>query len=647
MAPISKLLSQQYAVRFAYEPLESPSSEIRLLELYPGTFNEVVQCRLSTSSLTCLPSYEPLSYFWGSQTHLEEVFIDGGSFLVTQNLAAALRRLRHPEICRILWVDAICINQKDASEKGSQIPLMADIYKRGMQTIVWLGDQDRNTADAFAMLETMARYCDSVSEEQVVKLNPDKWWVLKKAMKKKHPTEITVSDFEKPIASPRYWFRLPFVKLAERARRSVFERPWFKRVWVVQEIALSERAMVLCGQYSVSWDTLEKAYKVSQYWDQWEHGQQLQSLIQMRKRVQSGSQEDLGQVIQKVFHCEATVSMDRIYSILGIANPLPEGLSIAVDYSADPDVKFAEATRVCLTTSDDPQLLFAGDRNPALQDSMLPSWAWSQYPDPQQPVRRWRFDDETARYALHAPSTPRKGRRLSFSSDGHLLHLQGVVFDEVVEVGPVFGSLKTGLGISIHASGFQIGTQSRPRDLGIHWNESKNVADAVHSRTYPGTDETRREAWLNFLSEIALMSGSTEGESKVKEEVYLVDIFIRPWYLRLRPRKWSNTKWTTPEDRKRNRMVYRKLLYSNNIQVLLVNYLAKRRVVRTSRGYIGLCDRHTRTGDHVALVDGICTPVILRPSQDGKRKLIGNSFIYSVIFNDLWVDNRIQKLYIE
>lgn len=65
--------------------------------------------------------------------------VDGHPFEVTVNPALALRSLREPRQSRVLWIDAICINQKDTDEKNIQIPLMGDIYKTASQVVVWLG----------------------------------------------------------------------------------------------------------------------------------------------------------------------------------------------------------------------------------------------------------------------------------------------------------------------------------------------------------------------------------------------------------------------------------------------------------------------------------------------------------------------------
>jgi hypothetical protein len=71
--------------------------------------------------------------------------VDGKHFYITDNLCAALRALRLPDRDRFLWIDAICINQYDGVEKGSQVQMMRDIYAGATRTIVWLGEASERT----------------------------------------------------------------------------------------------------------------------------------------------------------------------------------------------------------------------------------------------------------------------------------------------------------------------------------------------------------------------------------------------------------------------------------------------------------------------------------------------------------------------
>jgi hypothetical protein len=129
--------------RFVYEPLDSGKPEIRLLKLLPGSNAKWVECTLFKASLDDKQlKYETLSYTWGSCLTTNAIVIDKMLFPVTANLEAALRRLRRPDEPRILWVDAICINQQDSAERSQQVGLMKRIYSQASNVVIWLGRRE-------------------------------------------------------------------------------------------------------------------------------------------------------------------------------------------------------------------------------------------------------------------------------------------------------------------------------------------------------------------------------------------------------------------------------------------------------------------------------------------------------------------------
>lgn len=68
------------------------------------------------------------------------MLLSGHEFSIYQSVDAALRRLRRDSGVRVLWIDAICINQEDNDEKGVQVPLMRQIYQQASQVCVYLGE---------------------------------------------------------------------------------------------------------------------------------------------------------------------------------------------------------------------------------------------------------------------------------------------------------------------------------------------------------------------------------------------------------------------------------------------------------------------------------------------------------------------------
>jgi hypothetical protein len=127
-----------------YKLLEGPTS-IRLLELAACAQPDgQLSCNIRHADLDDSPFYEAVSYVWGDETNLNTIVCNGVELSITRNLAAALYSLRHRNEAmppRVLWVDAICINQKDtAREKEHQIPLMRRIYAEAAEVIIWLGN---------------------------------------------------------------------------------------------------------------------------------------------------------------------------------------------------------------------------------------------------------------------------------------------------------------------------------------------------------------------------------------------------------------------------------------------------------------------------------------------------------------------------
>ncbi|KAJ9634566.1 hypothetical protein H2199_008849 [Coniosporium tulheliwenetii] len=137
-----------------YKPLDPSRREIRLLTLAGGQFSDDIHCSLSTVSLDDEPVYEALSYVWGDPNITRTIILQWTLQQATTNLEAALRRLRYRNRPRVLWVDAVCINQKDVLERQKQVLLMGDLYRNASVVLCWLGEKSEDSALAFDAFET-------------------------------------------------------------------------------------------------------------------------------------------------------------------------------------------------------------------------------------------------------------------------------------------------------------------------------------------------------------------------------------------------------------------------------------------------------------------------------------------------------------
>jgi hypothetical protein len=111
-----------------YAALDVGRREIRIASILPGRWSEDVSCKLTVVSLDDNPSYEALSYTWGDPLGKTPIFLEGVTFLITKNLHWALRRLRHVDETRHIWVDALCINQSNSKQSLHLVLTLASSF---------------------------------------------------------------------------------------------------------------------------------------------------------------------------------------------------------------------------------------------------------------------------------------------------------------------------------------------------------------------------------------------------------------------------------------------------------------------------------------------------------------------------------------
>jgi len=194
--------------RFSYSPLETSTDGIRLLTLEPpGKSDSSIKCTLQDATFAQKPKYEALSYTWGDGAATMRILVNGQDFEVGQNLYDALKHLRLGGRARTIWVDAICINQSDITEKNQQIRMMPITYSRASQVLIWLG----------------IPY--SMDREYI----PN---VFREGLGGNSLLDITSQNILVNLCRNEYW----------------------KRVWIIQEIGLARRIHIYIGSYNVDWE---------------------------------------------------------------------------------------------------------------------------------------------------------------------------------------------------------------------------------------------------------------------------------------------------------------------------------------------------------------------------------------------------------
>lgn len=144
---------------FSYQDvsLQRTGFSIRLVKLHPTrTADADIVLDLITNEDSQL-AYEAVSWCWGKGGWSSSIRVRCNSgdkcLKVSANLESALRHLRLTDTFRILWIDAISINQSDSSEKSRQVPMMSEIYGKAQRVCVWLGDEDDSSVKAINFMK--------------------------------------------------------------------------------------------------------------------------------------------------------------------------------------------------------------------------------------------------------------------------------------------------------------------------------------------------------------------------------------------------------------------------------------------------------------------------------------------------------------
>ncbi|KAI0095420.1 heterokaryon incompatibility protein-domain-containing protein [Hypoxylon sp. NC0597] len=230
-----------------YRHLDESSSEIRLLSLDPGAPSDPVSCSLIYSRLGDHPpvQYESLSYCWGNAGEKGEITVKvlddcvdlTYTMPVTLSLLSALQAIRPLSgPARVLWVDAICINQTDFDERSSQVAMMRSIYRQAQRVVVWLGEGNDNSQRTIRLINAISdRYKKSGSS---VGSDKDNLTLLHDPLLNDwNRVHSFIDDFP------------------------LFTFPWFRRTWVVQEIFNARDSIFYCGSDIVEWESLLRVNK--------------------------------------------------------------------------------------------------------------------------------------------------------------------------------------------------------------------------------------------------------------------------------------------------------------------------------------------------------------------------------------------------
>lgn len=597
---------------YTYQSLDNTQTAIRLL-----TLNQSVQAledirstaippQLISGSIRHVsldeePSYKALSYAWGDLASPKyPILIDGSTLLVTPNLYQALQLFQTLPGISSLWIDAICINQIDDKEKSRQVPLMHTIFSQAEEVLIWLGPAANQSSEIISFLIDWASKYTAVLEVEGFEflgsryLEPEQLRGFLTSISDGFPADLWLQ----PVTE-------------------FLTRPWWNRVWVMQELILAKKAIIYCGYIKVDWKVMERAIEIFSYpgcfprgdLDFQNFGMQVATVAHLRRlrleylgRYRNWkpglSWEELLSLSRWPHLPEATDERDRVYGLMALLNEEDRN-RIAVDYSPGSTLArlLFDVSCVVIGRIGPRCMVLCNNWERRIDDAPfpgLPTWSPNWLSSHGMHFNPWDDVYNAARGTTWEP------KLLSISFANPKFRLRGVTVDYITKIWLQ------------HATAYTGGDYSSPT-----FQKFKSWSCDVSSALKKTADVDN----LWWLAIMPRWTRITDTERQQLLSAYEVFSGIRDSAQPLNNEEWN--KWNEEESAS-----YRKALRFH-----------MRGSFVTSNGHPGIGYLSVQENDKVVIFEGCSVPFTIRQREDGAYYLIGPCYVLNIMNGEVMEDS--------
>ncbi|KAK4224082.1 heterokaryon incompatibility protein-domain-containing protein [Podospora fimiseda] len=595
--------------------------------------------------------FAALSYVWGDKKSQKSILLNGAVFSVTENLYRALRVMAEQNEFQNskyrIWIDALCINQKDDEERASQVRKMRDIYSTAWTVFSWVANpRDRVDGayipEAFAFLRILAFASNPKTKQTLSTLFAHRLRIL---------TEYLVSLHK--LTTQKYW----------------------ERLWIIQEVVMGASSTVLrCGEHTLDWDTFAKGIAFMYLGDNWSlkdeylldsNGRPIgwvtesihlihQDLsVLIRAERDSGENPGMRRLLETAGSADCLEVRDKVFALVGLMDPgIAERLHDA--YGLPIHLLFAEATK---------SFIFHYNNLESLRHANLwgnfgaPTWAvdwtyrgrvrWSRVETVLTGPTSSQQDSKPERvYNAHL-GMPANYRFIS-GGRNMLLSCSGFIVDEIVGLGA-------------------------PENGYFKWFKNKLVECPFWNSSYGDDEATARALYRTLLAD------TISGGQKAREQHISAVRHLPTWFEEARPqfvnRGWTwlanqegyYYKWTQWRRAHEDFMVGKRTLgsfFNHEIppeadeSTFVDAYMSvkrtvmERRFILTKGGRFGWApdnmylfpstklgrtepEPEVVVGDKIAIIFGCSTPIIIRPTRENFHyEVVGEGYVEGMMYGE-------------
>ncbi|KAF4965572.1 hypothetical protein FSARC_6657 [Fusarium sarcochroum] len=616
-----------------YTTLDTNTSTIRLITLLPDAWSEPIGCSLSETKLSSKQPYKALSYAWNNGYSTSDVIyinVNDRAIPVSYNLYTALRRLRLPHASIQIWVDSLCINQDDVSERTQQVKLMRQIYQNSSEVVICLGEKGINDdlGDSILPIITGQRLSRTPEDDLArVEWYGNDWDLPKlnayiQAVSKRDSSfnpnirdifgafcVLYLLSMKIPAAEIMHLRHIDYSMPIVKGLYAIMDQSWWRRIWVVQETVVARKATIYYSKLSAPWSMFSDAAieydrtqllgNVNSVYPYLHDGQPLTHFsrivteIETTRRLWHNIQPtSLLPLLRKFRARSATDQRDKVFALLGLVRHWLRGPRVVPDYLLESRQVFWDTTTTLIQANGSLSIL-AGTLQPnSMQWDSNPSWVadWGSPPELHENVRVGNLPLYDAAKGLsgtvhvHRPS---------------VLQTVGYQVDKIAFVGQEL----------------PLGTEGQSSRLRLVVSEWEKTLDRLGTTEYIGGGTVVDAFWR-------LLCGDTEYCKDVGGDFREEKIEFR----RARTSTYSTYekwRWLDHSANRRTSIIggyWKEAGHEDGAKDKNAFHHAVdcasglRRIFITSKGYIGTGPGHIRVGDEAFVLYGSRVPFILRPA---------------------------------
>ncbi|KAH7072421.1 heterokaryon incompatibility protein-domain-containing protein [Paraphoma chrysanthemicola] len=578
---------------------------IRLLDLLPGKDSDPLQCNLIHTSLDGSIPYEALSYVWGDPSTTEPVMCCGKPCQITLNLAAALRSLRSTEASRMLWVDALCINQSNNGERSHQVQLMGDIFAKADSVTAWLGEDHSNAGElAKFTMNVVKIFCAAYTRN----LPPTTSHKLRTI-----PLPI-VSSLD--VISKHCGLGNPVPAL-----NAFFSRAYWRRIWCVQELIRARQIIIRIG-------TTELPSEMLAYFCSW-YGSQVMAtedpgpinlggvakaghMLKTNENSGIRSNDVLGllHTLETYRNFQATDPRDKVYGLLGILRNPGVPLPITVDYNKSVVEVYTDVVWAAIEITNDLAILSSANGYcPRASDGGFPSW-----------VPQWHKVYTVFRLYPHIRTNASSGRPLKLISRevcaSQTIILAGITVDHVVHTSnemsrerPLFGPDDSSKALLLRVA---------------HQSERNEHQDGI------GVSEGSQGYRPSVL---AVATALTGGMILMDIENNILKFVNKPDTDENDIAQFLTNFWEYVGDQTSSEVRTQQSQFERLARMIC----HARRIFQTRKGFFGCGPAFMQEGDRIVVLDGATVPYVLRPLNEDRQEyaFMGECYIHDIMQGEI------------